>query len=87
MITDDRLFTCHEDCQTSFFRSLGTAKLADISAVSIEPGREYCVLVSQVGAMEAGRAQGVLSLLTGAPTLPRSSPRTASCPSRPGSST
>lgn len=44
VITDDRLFTCHEDCQTSFFRSLGTAKLADISAVSIEPGREYCVL-------------------------------------------
>lgn len=44
VITDDRLFTCHEDCQTSFFRSLGTAELADISAVSTEPDREYCVL-------------------------------------------
>ncbi|XP_016061164.1 PREDICTED: pleckstrin homology domain-containing family M member 2 [Miniopterus natalensis] len=44
VITDDRLFTCHEDCQTSFFRSLGTAALADISAVSLEPGREFCVL-------------------------------------------
>uniref|UniRef100_K9IPP9 Pleckstrin homology domain-containing family M member 2 n=1 Tax=Desmodus rotundus TaxID=9430 RepID=K9IPP9_DESRO len=44
VITDDRLFTCHEDCQTSFFRSLGTAELADISAVCTEPGREYCVL-------------------------------------------
>ncbi|XP_077929890.1 pleckstrin homology domain-containing family M member 2 isoform X2 [Halichoerus grypus] len=44
VITDDRLFTCHEDCQTSFFRSLGTAKLADISAVATEPGKEYCVL-------------------------------------------
>ncbi|XP_066872899.1 pleckstrin homology domain-containing family M member 2 isoform X1 [Kogia breviceps] len=44
VITDDRLFTCHEDCQTSFFRSLGTAQLADISAVSTEPGKEYCVL-------------------------------------------
>ncbi|EPQ20219.1 Pleckstrin like proteiny domain-containing family M member 2 [Myotis brandtii] len=44
VITDDRLFTCHEDCQTSFFRSLGTASLADISAISTEPGREYCVL-------------------------------------------
>ncbi|XP_044798796.1 pleckstrin homology domain-containing family M member 2 isoform X1 [Bubalus kerabau] len=44
VITDDRLFTCHEDCQTSFFRSLGTAKLADISAVSTEPGKEYCLL-------------------------------------------
>lgn len=49
MITDDRLFTCHEDCQTSFFRSLGTAQLADISTVSTEPGKEYCVLVSRVG--------------------------------------
>lgn len=48
VITDDRLFTCHEDCQTSFFRSLGTAALADISAVSTEPGKEYCVLVSLV---------------------------------------
>ncbi|XP_007948980.1 pleckstrin homology domain-containing family M member 2 [Orycteropus afer afer] len=44
VITDDCLFTCHEDCQTSFFRSLGTARLADISAVSSEPGKEYCVL-------------------------------------------
>nr|XP_030867687.1 pleckstrin homology domain-containing family M member 2 isoform X1 [Gorilla gorilla gorilla] len=44
VLTDDRLFTCHEDCQTSFFRSLGTAKLGDISAVSTEPGKEYCVL-------------------------------------------
>ncbi|KAB0345367.1 hypothetical protein FD754_022293 [Muntiacus muntjak] len=44
VITDDRLFTCHEDCQTSFFRSLGTARLADISAVSTEPGKEYCLL-------------------------------------------
>ncbi|XP_014442045.1 pleckstrin homology domain-containing family M member 2, partial [Tupaia chinensis] len=44
VIADDRLFTCHEDCQTSFFRSLGTARLADICAISLEPGREYCVL-------------------------------------------
>ncbi|XP_053432799.1 pleckstrin homology domain-containing family M member 2 isoform X1 [Nycticebus coucang] len=44
VLTDDHIFTCHEDCQTSFFRSLGTAKLADISTVSTEPGKEYCVL-------------------------------------------
>ncbi|XP_058160319.1 pleckstrin homology domain-containing family M member 2 isoform X4 [Dasypus novemcinctus] len=44
VITDDRLLTCHEDCQTGFFRSLGTAKLADISAICTEPGKEYCVL-------------------------------------------
>ncbi|XP_052033910.1 pleckstrin homology domain-containing family M member 2 isoform X2 [Apodemus sylvaticus] len=44
VITEDRLFTCHEDCQTSFFRSLGTARLADVAAVSTELGKEYCVL-------------------------------------------
>ncbi|XP_034358208.1 pleckstrin homology domain-containing family M member 2 isoform X2 [Arvicanthis niloticus] len=44
VITGDRLFTCHEDCQTSFFRSLGTARLADITAISTELGKEYCVL-------------------------------------------
>ncbi|XP_057553177.1 pleckstrin homology domain-containing family M member 2 isoform X2 [Hippopotamus amphibius kiboko] len=44
VITDDHLFTCHEDCQTSFFRSLGTTKLSDISAISTETGKEYCVL-------------------------------------------
>ncbi|XP_006866422.1 PREDICTED: pleckstrin homology domain-containing family M member 2 [Chrysochloris asiatica] len=44
VVTDDCLFTCHEDCQTSFFRSLGIARLADISAASSEPGKEYCVL-------------------------------------------
>lgn len=49
VITEDRLFTCHEDCQTSFFRSLGTARLADISAISTELGKEYCILVSWVG--------------------------------------
>ncbi|XP_005004409.1 pleckstrin homology domain-containing family M member 2 isoform X4 [Cavia porcellus] len=44
VITGDHLFTCHEDCQTSFFRSLGTARLADVSAVSMESGKEYCIL-------------------------------------------
>ncbi|XP_075407058.1 pleckstrin homology domain-containing family M member 2 isoform X1 [Tenrec ecaudatus] len=44
IVTDEWLFTCHEDCQTSFFRSLGSARLADISATSSEPGKEYCVL-------------------------------------------
>lgn len=94
VITDDRLFTCHEDCQTSFFRSLGTVKLADINAVSTEPGKEYCVLVSWPGegvggreAMEAGPAEGALRRLTQGPALPRSFPRTASSPSHPGSST
>lgn len=68
VITDDRLFTCHEDCQTSFFRSLGTAKLADVSAVSLEPGKEYCILVSRAG--EGGSPRGRKSpLLMGPPPL------------------
>lgn len=70
VITDDRLFTCHEDCQTSFFRSLGTAELADISAVCTEPGREYCVLVSGVAGSGAGPGEGALRPLTGAPPSP-----------------
>ncbi|XP_009994045.1 PREDICTED: pleckstrin homology domain-containing family M member 2 [Chaetura pelagica] len=44
VLTDEKVFTCHEDCQTSFFRSLGTAELTDISAVSTEASKEYCIL-------------------------------------------
>ncbi|XP_070615536.1 pleckstrin homology domain-containing family M member 2 isoform X6 [Erythrolamprus reginae] len=45
VLTEQKLFTCHEDCQTSFFRSLATAELAEVASVSTEPGREYCLLV------------------------------------------
>ena len=48
VLTDEKAFTCHEDCQTSFFRSLGTVELTDITAVSTEAGKEYCILVSAV---------------------------------------
>ncbi|XP_035423796.1 pleckstrin homology domain-containing family M member 2 isoform X2 [Cygnus atratus] len=44
VLTDQKAFTCHEDCQTSFFRSLGTMELADITAISTEAGKEYCIL-------------------------------------------
>ncbi|XP_053137402.1 pleckstrin homology domain-containing family M member 2 isoform X2 [Hemicordylus capensis] len=44
VVTEQKLFTCHEDCQTSFFRSLATAELTDVAAVSTEAGREYCIL-------------------------------------------
>ncbi|NXI56010.1 PKHM2 protein, partial [Chloroceryle aenea] len=44
VLTDEKVFTCHEDCQTSFFRSLGTTELTDITAVSTEAGKEYCIL-------------------------------------------
>ncbi|XP_059722568.1 pleckstrin homology domain-containing family M member 2 isoform X5 [Haemorhous mexicanus] len=44
VLTDEKAFTCHEDCQTSFFRSLGTAELTDVTAISTEAGKEYCIL-------------------------------------------
>ncbi|MEQ2301007.1 Pleckstrin y domain-containing M member 2, partial [Ameca splendens] len=44
VVTDKKLLTCHQDCQTSFFRSLGSAEICDVTAVSLEPGKEYCVI-------------------------------------------
>ncbi|XP_077116546.1 pleckstrin homology domain-containing family M member 2 isoform X1 [Ranitomeya variabilis] len=42
--TVDKLITCHQDCQTSFFRALGVTELMDLCCVSIVDGKEYCVL-------------------------------------------
>ncbi|XP_054857340.1 pleckstrin homology domain-containing family M member 2 isoform X2 [Eublepharis macularius] len=45
VLTEQKVFTCHEDCQTSFFRSLATAELAEVASVSVEAGQgEYCIL-------------------------------------------
>ncbi|XP_041129513.1 pleckstrin homology domain-containing family M member 2-like isoform X1 [Polyodon spathula] len=44
VLTDRKLFTCHEDCQTSFFRSLGGSELTDVTAVCIETDKEYCII-------------------------------------------
>ncbi|XP_061760750.1 pleckstrin homology domain-containing family M member 2 isoform X2 [Nerophis ophidion] len=44
VVTDSKLLTCHQDCQTSFFRSLGSADICDIMAVSVEASMEYCVI-------------------------------------------
>ncbi|TFK13835.1 Pleckstrin homology domain-containing family M member 2 [Platysternon megacephalum] len=44
VLTDEKAFTCHEDCQTSFFRSLATVELPDVAAVSTEAGKEYCII-------------------------------------------
>ncbi|XP_051518000.1 pleckstrin homology domain-containing family M member 2 isoform X3 [Myxocyprinus asiaticus] len=43
VLTDRKLLTCHQDCQTSFFRSLGEADLNDVTAVCLED-KEYCVI-------------------------------------------
>ncbi|XP_044068329.1 pleckstrin homology domain-containing family M member 2 isoform X1 [Siniperca chuatsi] len=44
VMTDRKLLTCHQDCQTSFFRSLGCADICDVTAVSLEADKEYCVI-------------------------------------------
>uniref|UniRef100_A0A8C1E3R5 Pleckstrin homology domain-containing family M member 2 n=1 Tax=Cyprinus carpio carpio TaxID=630221 RepID=A0A8C1E3R5_CYPCA len=44
VLTDRKLLTCHQDCQTSFFRSLGAADLNDVTAVCLEDDKEYCVI-------------------------------------------
>ncbi|XP_008293492.1 pleckstrin homology domain-containing family M member 2 [Stegastes partitus] len=44
VVTDKKLLTCHQDCQTSFFRSLGSADICDVTTVSLEADKEYCVI-------------------------------------------
>ncbi|KAI5095679.1 pleckstrin-like domain-containing family M member 2 [Silurus meridionalis] len=44
VLTDKKLLTCHQDCQTIFFRSLGAAEISDITAVCLEEDKEYCVI-------------------------------------------
>lgn len=44
VVTDKKLLTCHQDCQTSFFRSLGSADICDVIAVRLEADMEYCVI-------------------------------------------
>lgn len=46
VVTDRKLLTCHQDCQTSFFRSLGSADICDVTTVCVEANKEYCVIVS-----------------------------------------
>uniref|UniRef100_A0A3P9A7S8 Pleckstrin homology domain containing, family M (with RUN domain) member 2 n=1 Tax=Esox lucius TaxID=8010 RepID=A0A3P9A7S8_ESOLU len=44
VLTDRNLLTCHQDCQTSFFRSLGEVELSDVTAVSLDDDKEYCIV-------------------------------------------
>ncbi|XP_035512076.1 pleckstrin homology domain-containing family M member 2 isoform X2 [Morone saxatilis] len=44
VVTDTKLLTCHQDCQTSFFRSLGSVDICDVTAVSVEADKQYCVI-------------------------------------------
>uniref|UniRef100_A0A8C6TE79 Pleckstrin homology domain-containing family M member 2 n=1 Tax=Neogobius melanostomus TaxID=47308 RepID=A0A8C6TE79_9GOBI len=44
VVTDMKLLTCHQDCQTSFFRSLGNAEICDVTAISLEASKEYCII-------------------------------------------
>ncbi|OWF41230.1 pleckstrin homology domain-containing family M member 2-like [Mizuhopecten yessoensis] len=45
VLTPQKLLMCHEDVQTSFFRTLGSANLLDITNVLTDPAvSNYCVL-------------------------------------------
>ncbi|XP_068606838.1 pleckstrin homology domain-containing family M member 2 [Brachionichthys hirsutus] len=44
VVTHGKLLTCHQDCQTSFFRLLGSVNICDVIAVSVEANKEYCVI-------------------------------------------
>ncbi|KAM4651578.1 pleckstrin homology domain-containing family M member 2 isoform 2-T2 [Discoglossus pictus] len=44
VLTQDKVMTCHQDCQTSFFRALGVSNLKDVCSLSTEHGKEYCIL-------------------------------------------
>ncbi|XP_063292279.1 pleckstrin homology domain-containing family M member 2 isoform X1 [Pelobates fuscus] len=44
VLTQDKLITCHQDCQTSFFRALGITELQDVSSLSTEDQKEYCIV-------------------------------------------
>uniref|UniRef100_H3CZZ4 Pleckstrin homology domain containing, family M (with RUN domain) member 2 n=1 Tax=Tetraodon nigroviridis TaxID=99883 RepID=H3CZZ4_TETNG len=44
VVTDRKLLTCHQDCQTSFFRSLGSVDICDVTAVRLEAKKQYCVI-------------------------------------------
>ncbi|XP_048879476.1 pleckstrin homology domain-containing family M member 2-like isoform X1 [Brienomyrus brachyistius] len=44
VLTDRKLLTCHQDCQTGFFRLLGEADLGDITNISLERDKEYCII-------------------------------------------
>ncbi|KAM3824245.1 pleckstrin homology domain-containing family M member 2 isoform 2-T2 [Vipera latastei] len=68
VVTEQKVFTCHEDCQTSFFRSLATAELAEVASVSTEAGREYCLLLpGRTGAVPACPGRCVEDHLPGGP--------------------
>uniref|UniRef100_A0A8C5QHB5 Pleckstrin homology domain-containing family M member 2 n=1 Tax=Leptobrachium leishanense TaxID=445787 RepID=A0A8C5QHB5_9ANUR len=44
VLTQDKLITCHQDCQTSFFRALGVAELQDVSSLCTTDQKEYCIV-------------------------------------------
>lgn len=69
VLTDKKAFTCHEDCQTSFFRSLGTVELTDITAISTEAGKEYCILVSVVLWGQTAQGWAKTAVVTLSPSL------------------
>ena len=51
-MTSSMILMCHEDPQTNFFRTLGSAEIVDVTALHIDPEvRTYLVLVSIIVAL------------------------------------
>lgn len=49
VMTQDRIFMCHEDVQTNAVRTLGSLSIALLNAVFVDAGNNTCcVLVSDV---------------------------------------
>ncbi|XP_013395304.1 pleckstrin homology domain-containing family M member 2-like isoform X1 [Lingula anatina] len=45
VLTPNKLFMCHEDLQTYFFRTIGSANVLDVTGITIDPTDErYCIV-------------------------------------------
>lgn len=46
VMSQQKLLMCHEDLQSSFYRTLGSANVIDVTSVLEDPNvKTYCVLV------------------------------------------
>ena len=47
VLSPQKILMCHEDLQSSFYRTLGSASIVDITSILQDPVvKTYCVLVS-----------------------------------------
>lgn len=57
VLTERKIFVCHEELETNFIRSLGKADIQDVSMVHLDPtGAPYCIL--EFESVEATESSG-----------------------------